>query len=244
MKFLYAILLSFIAVCNSQAQENIFSIKEVVDTIIKKKSPKDFNKRYPTFFEDNDYVVRKTCSGEWGGTIIFKNKKTGIEYCCGSTCPVVVNKISGKYIVTNTLAHLIGFSEIIEIENPSSMSPFKLSKPRKSNGITIRHVGDDESKSVAGTRKLVDSTGILTLASFLYKEELFHIITDFSSTFLAKIHNGKFVAINKISNKSIWTYNPEVITTIDNRYIVFFENKDVSGYLEILGNEISLIRYK
>lgn len=244
MKFVYVIFLSFITVCTSHAQENIFRIKEIVDTTIKKKSPKDFSKAYPSFFEDNDYVVRKTCSGEWGGTVIFKNKKTGIEYSCGSTCPVVVNKAFGKYIVTNTLAHLSGFSEIIEIENPSSMNLFRLSKPRKVRGKKIHYIGDDESKSVVGARKMVDSIGVLTLASFLYKEELFHVITDFRNTFLAKIHNGKFVTINKISNKSIWTYDPEVIKTIDNRYIVFFENNEVGGYLEILGNEISLIRYK
>ncbi|HWW38564.1 MULTISPECIES: hypothetical protein [unclassified Pedobacter] len=244
MKFIYAIFLIFIAVCTSRAQENIFSIKEVVDSTMKKKSPEDFNKAYPAFFEDNDYVVRKTCSGEWGGSIIFKNKKTGIEYCCSSTCPVVVNKLFGKYIVTNTLAHLSGSSEIIEIENPSSMSPFQLSKPRKVKGKKIRYVGDDESKSVLGTRKLVDSIGVLTLASFLYKEELFHIITDFHKTFLAKIQNGKFVTMNKISDKSIWTYNPAVIKTVDDRNLVFFENEEVNGYLEIFGNEITLIRYK
>lgn len=60
-------------------------------------------------------LVSKSCRGEFGGTIKFKSKKTGIEYCCASTCPVVVNKVSGKYIVTNTLAHMRGFSELIEI---------------------------------------------------------------------------------------------------------------------------------
>ncbi|WP_316789606.1 hypothetical protein [Pedobacter frigoris] len=244
MKFLYVTVLSFFCVCISHAQENVFIIKEVIDTTMTKKSPQDFDKVYTAFFEDKDYIVRKTCSGEWGGTVIFKNKKTGIEYCCGSTCPVVVNKMSGKYIVTNTLAHMIGFSEIIEIENPDSMNIFKLSKPRKVKGKKIRYVGDDESKSIAGTRKLVDTTGVFTLASFLYKEELFHIITDFHKTFLAKIHEGKFVTLNEISNESIWTYNPEVIKTSDGRCVVFFENKEVNGYVEIFGNEITLMRYK
>nr|WP_121269841.1 hypothetical protein [Pedobacter schmidteae] len=244
MKFICLIYLSLIFVCTSRAQDNVFSIKEVIDTTMEKKSPKDFQKIYPVFFEDDDYVISRTCSGEWGGTIKFKSKKTGIEYACSSTCPVVVNKLFGKYIVTNTLAHLSGFSEIIEIENPSLMSLYKLSKPRKVKGQKVRYVGDDESKSVAGTRKLVDSIGVLTLASFLHNEQLFHIITDFHKTLLAKIQDGKFVTIDTISNKSIWTYNPEVIKTIDNRCIVFFENKEVKGYLEVHGNKITLMRCK
>lgn len=244
MKFIYLICLSLIFVCTSSAQENTFSIKEIVDTTMAKKSLKDFEKAYPAFFEDDDYVVSRTCSGEWGGTIKFKNKKTGIEYACSSTCPVAVNKLFGKYIVTNTLAHLQGFSEIIEIENPSSMSLFKISKPRKVKGRKVRYVGDDESKSVVGTRKLIDSIGILTLASFSHNEQLFHVITDFRKTMLAKVQDGKFVTIDTISNKSIWTFNPEVIKTIDDRRIVFFENREVKGYLEIHGNEITLVRSK
>jgi len=51
MKFVYAIFLIFIAVCTFCAHENIFSIKEVVDVAMKKKSQEDFNKAYP-FFED------------------------------------------------------------------------------------------------------------------------------------------------------------------------------------------------
>ena len=244
MKVIYLIYLSLFSICTSYAQENIFRIKEVVDTTMERKFPKDFEKAYPAFFEDDDYIVSRTCSGEWGGTIKFKSKKTGIEYCCSSTCPVVVNKLFGKYIVTNTLAHLRGFSEVIEIENPSSMSVFKISEPRKVKGKRVRFVGDDESRSVAGTRKLADSVGVLTLASFPYNGQLFHIITDFDKTFLTKIQNGKFVTIDTISNTRIWTYNPEVIKTRDGRYIVFFENQKVKGYLEVLGNQITLMRYK
>lgn len=236
--------MTFFAVSVSCAQEKIFSITEVVDETIQKKSPNDFISPNSVFFEDDNYIVSKTCSGEWGGTIKFKNKKTGNEYACGATCPVVVNKISGKYIVTNTLGHLSGFSEIIEIENPDLMDVFKLSKPLKKGNVIFRYVGDDEFKSIKGTHKLVDSIGIMILASFPYEGELFHVVTDFRKTFLTKIQNGKFVTIETISDKSIWTYNPEVIRTKDNQYIVFFENKETSGYIEILGKKVVLMRYK
>ena len=196
-------------------------------------------------FEDSLYILSKTCSGEWGGTIKFKNKKTGIEYSAASTCPVVVNKLNGKYYITNTLAHMSGFSEILEISNPDLMTVFELPKPRSKKGKTIvRYVGDDESKSTNGTKQLVDSNGVLTLASFPYNEQLYHIVTDFKKTFLTKIENNSFVTIDTISDKSIWTYNPEVFVKDDGHIIVLFKNQEVEGVLEIYGNQITVRRKK
>ncbi len=196
-------------------------------------------------FEDSLYIVSKTCSGEWGGTIKFKNKKTGIEYSASSTCPVVVNKLNGKYYITNTLAHLSGFSEILEISNPDSMTVFELPKPRSKKGKTIvRYVGDDESKSTNGTKQLVDSIGILTLASFPYNGQLYHIVTDFKKTFLTKIENNRFVTLDTISDKSIWTYDPEVFVKDDGHLIVLFKNQEVEGVLDIYENQITVKRKK
>ncbi|SMC60822.1 hypothetical protein SAMN04488101_101669 [Pedobacter nyackensis] len=244
MRIIYFINLIMISASMSYAQKSPFVIKEVVDTLAEKKSPGDFINSNYVFFEDDEYIATKTCSGEWGGTVKFKNKKSGIEYACSSSCPVMVNKMSGKYIVTSTLAHLRGSSRIIEIDNPQSMSVFKLSKPRKKHGVIIKYVGDDESKSMQGTRSLIDTIGVLTLASFPYQGELFHVVTDFHTTFLAKISDGKFVNVDTISEKSIWTYNPQVIRTTDNKYIIFFDNKETNGYIEILDNTIVLMRYK
>lgn len=247
MKEACVIILAVILSSTSYGQKNsIFDIKEIVDTTTAwKKTSKDFISPDSPFYEDNDYLVSRTCSGEWGGTIKFKNKKTGIEYSCSSTCPVAVNKISGKYIVTGTLGHMRGFSEIIEIDNPDLMEVFTLPKPRKKIGKTIiRYVGDNESRSVKGSCKLIDSIGVLTLASFPYEGHLFHIVTDFQKTFLARIENNKFVTIDTISNISIWTNNPQVIKTADNRFIFFFDNGSTNGYLDIFGNKIVLMRYK
>jgi len=196
-------------------------------------------------FEDSLYIVSKTCSGEWGGTIKFKNKMTGIEYSAASTCPVVVNKLNGKYYITNTLAHMIGLSEILEISNPDLMTVFVLPKPtgKKGKRIVI-YAGADESKSKNGTKQLVDSIGILTLASFPYNGQLYHVVTDFKKTFLTKIENNRLVTIDTISDKSIWTYNPEVFVKDDGHMIVLFKNQEVEGVLEIYGNQITVRRKK
>ena len=219
--------------------------KTILKDSMQMKRPSDFQKKDSVFFEDKDFLVRKTCSGEFGGSIWFKDKKTGVEYSCAATCPVVINKLDGKYIVTSTIAHLIGFSQIIEIDNPKDLDIFKLPKPRQKKGkLIIRAIGDDESKSIKGTKVLVDTTGILTIASFPYNGQLYHIITDFHKTFIAKIENKKFVTIDTVSTQTLWTYDPEVIRTIDNHYLVFFDNDKAKGYLDLFENDIDLVRYK
>ena len=245
MKSIY-LFLAVISLCtNTYCQsKELFKINEVIVTdSIQIKTINDFTKQDSAFFEDEKYVVRKTCSGEWGGSVWFKNKNSGIEYSCSATCPVVINKIDGKYIVSATLAHLSGSSEIIEIENPDSMGIFIMPKPRTKKGKTIyRYVGDDESRSTKGTEMLLDSIGVQTLASFPYNGKLYHVITDFSKTFLTQIENERFVTIDTISNVSIWTYGPEVIKSSNGHYIVFFENHETRGYLDIHDNSIDLFR--
>jgi hypothetical protein len=197
------------------------------------------------FYEDDKYVVRTTCSGEWGGTVWFKNKKTGIERSCIASCPVVINKLDGKYFVTATLNHLVGFSQIIEIDNPESLTVFKLPKPRAVIGKRIiRAVGDDESNSTRGSKILLDTMKISILVSFPFNGELYHIITDYKKTYIAKIENKKFLTIDTISNKSIWTNDPEVIKTVDGHSIVLFHNERTAGYLDIFNDKIILIRYR
>ena len=231
--------------CIGQSDKNFIINEYINNDSIPIRDKADFKVDQDSIYEDNEYLVSKTCSGEWGGTIKFKNKKSGIEYSAASTCPVVVNKINGKYYVTNTLAHLSGFSEILEINAPDSMAIFKMPKPRKKKGKTIiRYVGDDESKSTEGTKQLIDSIGVQVLASFPYNEQLYHIVTDFQKTYLAVIDEKKFVTIETVSNESIWTYGPEVFTTDDNHLLVFFENEDAKGYLEIFDNQITVIRKK
>ena len=239
------LLLTLFLTTNCFGQDK-FVIKEIIgQNKLSEYNVQDIKINPNNIFEDSLYVVSKTCSGEWGGTIKFKNKKTGVEYSAASTCPIVVNKFNGKYYITNTLAHLSGFSEILEISNPDSMSIFKLPKPRAKKGKTIvRYVGDNETKSTKGTRQLVDSIGVLTLSSFPYDGQLYYIVTDFKKTYLTKIENHKFVTIDTISNKSIWTYDPEVFIKDNGHRITVFKNQEVKGVLDIYKNQITIIRKK
>jgi len=239
MKVLIILLVLFLGT-NLFGQDK-FIIKDIVgqdglNETINKVNPNNI-------FEDSLYIVSKTCRGEFGGTIKFKNKKTGIEYSAASTCPVVVNKLNGKYYITNTLDHMRGFSQILEISNPKLMSVFKLPIPRSKKGkIIIMSFGDDQSKSTKGTNKLVDSLGILTLASFPYKGQLYHIVSDFKKTYLTKVENNRFITIDTVSDKNLWTSNPEVSRQQDGHMIIVFKNREVVSILDIFENQIIVKR--
>lgn len=193
------------------------------------------------FYEDEDYSVRSSCSGEWGGSIWFTNKKTGIEYASFATCPVVVNKLGSKYIVTTTLAHLGSFLQVFEIQDPELMGVFELPELIDVKGDTIPiYPGDHESHSFEGSVVLADGRGILILSSFPYQNELYHITTDYENTYVSVIENGQFVSVDTVSNMSISAYGPEVIITDDGHYITLFDNEEMKGYIDIKDNKIEL----
>jgi hypothetical protein len=199
----------------------------------------DLKKSKPVFFEDDKYLVSKSCSGEWGGTLKFKNKATGVVYACSATCPVSVNKVGTRYIAVSYLAHLSGSTEIVEIAHPESMEVYTLPPPRKKVGKKIiRYVGDDESKSYRGTTMLVDSVGVLTLAGFVYQGEFFCIVSDRETTYIGKIENKKIVVVQPIADERLWAYDSEILKTDDGHSMIPIPG----GYIDMYENTITVLR--
>ena len=226
----FTILLTLIVLTTHCFGQDKFIIKELRGSF-PNLSKNDVKASRSKLFEDSLYIVSKTCNGEWGGTIKFKNKKTGIVYSAASTCPVVVNKLNGKYYVTNTLAHLRGFSEVLEISNPDSMSVFELS-----------NIVWNESKSTKGTKQLLDSIGVLILVSFPYNGQLYHVVANYEKTFLTKIENNKFVTIDTVSNTSLRSSNPAAFVLENGHFLVRFKNQNAKGYLDIFENQITVVQ--
>jgi hypothetical protein len=240
MRSLLYIILTISSVTASFGQNiSLFQVTDTILTESDKKRIEKLKKERTVFFEDNTYKVTKTCSGEWGGTVRFTDKKTNIEYSCESTCPVSVTMQAGEYVVTSSLAHLSGSTEIIRISDPKSLDVFKLPPPRKKKGKKVfRYVGDDESKSKKGTETLIDSVGVLTLGSFLFEKELFHVVTDFRKTYIAKIENKKFVMIEFICDGRTWTYDNDMIVSQDGHVIIIIQG----GYIDIFDNQVKILR--
>ncbi|MCR8558145.1 hypothetical protein KXD93_10845 [Mucilaginibacter sp. BJC16-A38] len=224
----------------------LFEVKEIIATdTLNKKNASNFRRENLNFFEDDKYIVRKTCSGEWGGTVWFKNKKTGVERSCVASCPVIINKLDGKYFVTTTLNHMVGFSQVLEINDPELLTVFKLPKPRAVIGKRIiRAVGDDEAQSAKGSKVLLDTMKVSMLLSFPLNGQLYHLFTDYKKTYLGKLQGTKLVTIDTVSQDSLWSYDTDVIKTGDGHFITFFKNEKVEGYLDVFGNSVNVIRYR
>lgn len=195
---------------------------------------------YGLLYKDEKYEVWKSCSGEWGGTIYFKNRKSSLIYYAIATCPVSVNKINGKYYISNSLDHLWGNSYILEISNPESM---KLTEkiPLNLPGIITRQY---EAQSDQGTKKLVDYSGVIITASFVYNQKLYSVLSshDGKETTISELKDKKFETILKLPEKLFYS-EPIIVKKADNNLSLYFQNPK-SGILHIQDNEIELLYYQ
>jgi uncharacterized protein YegJ (DUF2314 family) len=193
----------------------------------------------PPIFEDDKFIVTSSCSGEWGGSIYFKDKKNNKIYTSIATCVVSVKKLKNSYNVTATLAHLSGFSNVFDVDDPKSLKPYKKDTFK---GKKVIYVGDNESKSTKGTKQLVDSVGVETPVSFIYKDQLFYLLSKRNETFITNIQNNRFIILDKLSDVSIWSYNPQN-RSYGNETIYSFENYQTSGFITINSNKIKFYSF-
>lgn len=209
------------------------------------------NQPEPTFYEDERFKVQKTCSGEWGGTIFFIDKKTNKKYGSEATCPIVINKLKERYYVTATLAHGGGSASVLLIQDPRLLDEVK---PKKESRKKIKYVGEDELTTANGARELQNSYNTLNLTSFTYKGEFYNIYNtrDLSRTpvfsrrnftILSKLLNDKFIIVDTLTNESLWT--PRPITSRTGDYTVStFDTSETEGFIAINEGVIEIFRSK
>lgn len=145
-------------------------------------------------FEDENYIVTSSSSGEWGGTIFFTSKQDGKTYEGASLSPIQVMGKNGVYYISNALEHMSGHSTICAIEDPLKMAVFKNDRPTADSLIHLR-----ESTSTQGLKMIADygaykkPTGQFTepagdtvyvmqpamlLSSFIHKNDLYYMYAD------------------------------------------------------------------
>jgi len=226
--------------------KSVFEIKEV---LIQKPKTRKYHKvefvEKEILLEDENYLITKSCSGEWGGSIWFKSKKNGIVYSCQSTCVKSINKINGKYIVTNSLSHMNGYSEIIIINDPKKLEQYKKPLVRKDeNGTPLLYAGELESKSRKGINVVWSKQDVLTILSFLYNNTLYHIMNINDDIFITTIENSKIVVVDKFSTNRIWSHH--TVNKISDNHIFLYLRKNFQKdeYIEIKDNKIKLVTYK
>lgn len=190
-------------------------------------------------YNDPKYEVWKTCSGEWGGSVYFKNKKSGKIYYAEATCPVSVNKINNKYYISNSLSHLFGSSDILEINDPEKMEQTTKTPLYHPDIITREY----ESHSSKGTKKLIDTVGAVIMSSFVYKQKLYSILLNYSSTqaTISELRDNKFYTIKEIDT-DLFSDHPLIIKESETHQKIYLQQPR-SGILEIKENKIKFISY-
>jgi len=186
------------------------------------------------FYEDDDYLVSRSCSGEWGGSAYFTDKKSKKKYECAATCPIIINKLDNCYYLTTTLGHLIGFTKILKIDNPTLLQPFKGRKGK-------------ESISEKGVTVLTEKSFALTITSFAYNNTLYHIVskasdynTDERCTSICTIENHRFEEVTKLFIDGLDPYEYGNISVNEGGMTVVFSTYDTSGFLQIRDNNIDI----
>jgi hypothetical protein len=184
------------------------------------------------FYQDKLYDIYATCNGEWGGTIYFRNKKTNESFEASSTCPIVINKIDGDYYVTNYMGHMMGFTSVLKIKDPSKLE--------KSDLKFDRHEGSCFDK---GVETLLDSMDFYISTSFVADKQLFHLCSDENRTYIGQIENGKMKPIHKFDFIFYAHFNQH----LDNGKQLLtcnFKDSEKSGILIINGKKFQFYRQK
>jgi len=198
-------------------------------------------------YEDEKFKVESTCSGEWGGSLYFIDKKTNEKYECTCTCAVNLIKKDDTYFVTASLSHMSGFTEIFQIKNPLKLKKYNRDnlikrredfKKKNPDKIYIGTIGDDESQSNVGKTILADSIGVTTAASFIYNSQIYYIVEKYKRVSIDIIKNKKLLPIEDISSLNIWCDYPKS-RTYNNQELTVFNNKDNSGFIFIEQNKLS-----
>lgn len=79
------------------------------------------------FYEDEDYKVFMNCHGEFGGSLIFQERKNkNVLYYLESVCAVMIERRTDGYYIVESLAHMYGSSSVKFIKSPKSLVQLKL----------------------------------------------------------------------------------------------------------------------
>lgn len=194
---------------------------------------------------DDNYTITSTCSGEWGGSLYFRHKKTNKIYKCNCTCAVNVIKSNGAYLATASLSHMAGFANIFIVDDPSKLKPLNKDYLTKGRFIVINGkktriglVGEDESSSKQGTRQLIDSIGITIASGFLYNSVRYFIVEKYKNVSIDTIRNNVLVPIDDLTKLNIWSDYPENRTS-GQKQVYTFTNEQNTGFVFIDKNRLS-----
>lgn len=186
----------------------------------------------PILFSDEQYIVYRKCSGEFGGTIYFYNRESEETYFTESTCANTVFKKNGQYHILAHLGHMMGTSEIKIIDEPKNLSKAKKSQLKIRRG----NLGyQDESNAFT---KPLDLFGIQLFSTFSIENRQVFLAHLNESTFLAEIDGTEIQIVNPLFDYDKYTHDP--ITRSYGKYTLI----NMDHYGTALDREVSLMIIK
>lgn len=186
----------------------------------------------PILFSDEQYIVYRKCSGEFGGTIYFYHRGSQETYFTESTCANTVVKKNGQYHILAHLGHMTGTSEIKIIDKPKNLGK------AKKNQLKIRsgELGyQDESNAY---KKKLDLLDIQLFSTFSIVNRQLFLAHLNESTFLAEIDETEIQIVNPLFNNNKYTHDP--VTRTYGKYTLI----NMDHYGTALDREVSLMIIK
>ncbi len=191
----------------------------------------------PILFSDNEFIVYRKCSGEFGGTIFFFDRQSKKTFFTESTCANTVIKKNGQYQILSHLGHMMGTSEIKIIDDPKKLSKVKLTQKRRGN------LGYQDKTNAYS--KDLEISGIQLFSTFKNRGRKLFLTNLNESTFLAEIKGKEIQIVNPLFNNDKYTHDPITSTygeyTLINMDFYGIANDREVSVMIIKDNKITLL---
>lgn len=207
----------------------------------------ELNRKEDQLFEDEKFIVTACCFGEFGGSVFFTDKKSNRVYSCAATCATTINKLDECYFVTVSLAHESGSTIILKIEDPTKLVELRSDRLKHFCNWWVERLDPKDyvasrEKFMVGAQEFIDTLGLLTLTSFVFNDQIYHINSDRNNTFISKVKGDKFVQLDSIFNEYISSSEPKS-RKCGNKQLISFRSRNASGFLSISNDTISAITF-
>jgi hypothetical protein len=177
------------------------------DTIsIKYNSRKSYCDRKTGFcigrcvFEDTNFEVYSGCVGEFGGTIIFRDKHTSKFYYLESLCLNTFDYTNGSYLITDTF-EAYQLSRILKITDPRKLveiNPAYLSTDWKHEQFPNLSRDSIHELLFNQGESILDVTGFALNTYFRYKNKDFIVGSRQDTCYIAEIKHKKYAIIDTL----------------------------------------------
>lgn len=196
------------------------------------------------YYSDDQFLVYGYCMGEFGGALMFqdKNSEDSIYYLL-CTCPVMIERRTEGYYITESLAHGSGSGKVQFVKSPRELVKVHLDslstdwKVKKYPELTEYEIWKKLKNQ--GT-VLIDTTGLIFNLFFPNDGENYLIYSDYKNTYLGLLTTDSLRTVDTILNLPTWRYNDRLNDKIEGYYPYNFHRRSGYSHKNIIGKTVSL----